>query len=83
MAIITAIGIALGAAGAVSSGRFINALLFNLAASDATMIAVTAATLAAAAAVAGYLPARRAARIDPMTALAAGLTSCSRRSHAT
>jgi len=69
VAIITAVGIALGAAGAFGSGRFINALLFNLAASDATMIAVTAATLAAAAALAGFLPARRAARIDPMTAL--------------
>ena len=33
------------------------------------MIAVTAVTLAAAAAIAGYVPARRAARIDPMTAL--------------
>lgn len=67
--VITAVGIALGAFGALGSGRFINALLFNLAASDKTMIAVTAATLALAAAVAGYLPARRAARIDPMTAL--------------
>lgn len=67
--VITAAGIAVGAAGAVGSGRFINALLFNLAASDATMIVMTAVTLAAAAAVAGYLPARRAARIDPMTAL--------------
>jgi ABC-type antimicrobial peptide transport system permease subunit len=44
-------------------------LLFNLATYDRTMIAVTAVTLAAAAAIAGYLPARRAARIDPMTAL--------------
>jgi putative ABC transport system permease protein len=69
VAVITALGIALGAAGAFGSGRFINSLLFNLAASDITMIAVTAATLATAAAVAGYLPARRAARIDPMTAL--------------
>ena len=33
------------------------------------MIGVTAVTLAAAAAIAGYLPARRAARIDPMAAL--------------
>jgi len=69
VAIITAAGIALGAAGAIGSGRFINALLFNLAASDTTMIAITAVTLASAAAIAGYLPARRAARIDPMTAL--------------
>jgi ABC-type antimicrobial peptide transport system permease subunit len=53
----------------VGTGRFINALLYNLAASDTTMIAVTAITLALAAAIAGYLPARRAARIDPMAAL--------------
>jgi ABC-type antimicrobial peptide transport system permease subunit len=33
------------------------------------MIVVTAITLAIAAALAGYLPARRAARIDPMAAL--------------
>jgi putative ABC transport system permease protein len=67
--VIMVAGIAIGAAAALGSGRFINALLFNLAASDKTMIAVTAVTLAIAAAVAGYLPARRAARIDPMTAL--------------
>ena len=67
--IISATGIAVGAAAAVGSGRFINSLLFNLAASDTTMIVVTAFTLATAAAIAGYLPARRAARIDPMTAL--------------
>ena len=67
--LITVIGIIAGAAGAVGTGRFINTLLFNLATDDGTMIAVTAATLAAAAAIAGYLPARRAARVDPMTAL--------------
>lgn len=69
VAVITAIGLIVGAAGAIGTGRFINALLFNLAASDRTMIAITAVTLALAAAVAGYLPARRAARIDPMAAL--------------
>jgi len=37
----------------VGAGRFINALLFNVAASDRTMLAVTAVALAAAAAVAG------------------------------
>ena len=66
---ITIVGLVAGAAVAVGTGRFINSLLFNLAASDRTMIAVTALTLAAAAAIAGYLPARRAARIDPMVAL--------------
>jgi ABC-type lipoprotein release transport system permease subunit len=53
----------------VATGRFINSLLFNLATYDRTMIAMTVVTLAAAAAIAGYLPARRASRIDPMAAL--------------
>lgn len=69
VAVITVAGLIAGAAASVGTGRFINTLLYNLAASDRTMIAVTALTLAAAAAIAGYLPARRAARIDPMTAL--------------
>jgi predicted permease len=69
VALITVAGLITGAIVAVGTGRFINSLLFNLATYDRTMIAVTAITLAAAAAVAGYLPARRAARIDPMVAL--------------
>jgi predicted permease len=69
VAIITIVGIVAGAAASIGTGRFINTLLFNLAASDRTMIAITAVTLAIAAAIAGYLPARRAARIDPMAAL--------------
>ena len=69
VAFITVVGLIVGAAASVGTGRFINTLLYNLASSDRTMIAVTAMTLALAAAIAGYLPARRAARIDPMAAL--------------
>lgn len=69
VAFITVIGLAVGAAVSIGTGRFINTLLFNLAASDTTMIVATAVTLATAAGVAGYLPARRAAGIDPMVAL--------------
>ncbi|MEO8677487.1 MAG: FtsX-like permease family protein [Vicinamibacterales bacterium] len=69
VAFITVAGLIVGAAAAIGTGRFINTLLYNLAASDTTMIVVTAITLALAAAIAGYLPARRAARIDPMVAL--------------
>jgi predicted permease len=69
VALITIAGLIVGAAASVGTGRFINTLLYNLASSDRTMIAITAITLASAAAIAGYLPARRAARIDPMAAL--------------
>jgi len=69
VALITVVGLIVGAAASVGTGRFINSLLYNLSASDKTMIVITAIALAAAAAIAGYLPARRAARIDPMTAL--------------
>jgi putative ABC transport system permease protein len=69
VAIITIGGLIAGAAASVGAGRFINALLFNLATSDATMIAATAITLTTTATIAGYLPARRAARIDPTVAL--------------
>ena len=69
VAVITVVGVAFGIVAAVASGRFVNALLFNLATYDRTMIVVAAITLLAVAAVAGYMPARRAARIDPMAAL--------------
>jgi predicted permease len=69
VALITIAGLIVGAAASVGTGRFINTLLYNLAATDRTMIVITAITLATAAAIAGYLPARRAARIDPMAAL--------------
>jgi predicted permease len=69
VAAITLAGLAAGVVAAAATGRFINALLFNLAATDGTMLALTAVALGGAAALAGFLPARRAARIDPMTAL--------------
>ena len=53
VALITIAGLIVGAAASVGTGRFINTLLYNLAASDTTMIVVTAITLAAAAAIAG------------------------------
>jgi ABC-type antimicrobial peptide transport system permease subunit len=73
VALITGLGLIAGAAAAVGAGRFINALLFHVATSDATMIAASAVILATAATIAGYLPARRAARIDPTVALREGL----------
>jgi predicted permease len=69
VALITSVGLTVGTVASIGIGRFVDSLLFHLATSDTTMIALTAATLTTAAAIAGYLPARRAARIDPTVAL--------------
>ncbi len=57
----------LGVAYAVT--RFIQSMLYGLAPHDFTTFAGAAVLLVATAALAGYLPARRAARVDPMVAL--------------
>jgi predicted permease len=62
-------GITIGAAGALAAGRFVAALLFKLSPNDPATIAGAAILLAALAAIAGYLPARSASRVDPMVAL--------------
>ncbi len=69
VAVVTLIGLGAGVAVSVGVARFVNTLLFGLVGSDVTMVVVAAVTLAAAASLAGYLPARRAARVDPMAAL--------------
>jgi predicted permease len=62
-------GVALGLAGAMAASRLVSNLLFGLTPSDpmATAGAVTVMLLVSA--LAGYLPARRASRVDPMVAL--------------
>jgi len=69
VALITPICLVAGAVAAIGAGRLVNSLLFDLSASDRTMIGLTATVLAAAAAFAGYLPARRASRLEPLSAL--------------
>jgi ABC-type antimicrobial peptide transport system permease subunit len=64
-----AAGIAIGVAAAFAAGRLVSTLLFGLAATDPLTIAVATALMIAVSTVAGYLPARRAAAVDPMVAL--------------
>ena len=64
-------GTALGLAGAFALTRFMRTLLFGVQASDPVTFAVIAATLTLVAFIACYVPARRAARIDPMVSLRA------------
>ena len=62
-------GIAVGALGAFLLTRYIKELLFQIEALDPLTFVVMAATLAAVTAIACYVPARRATKVDPMTAL--------------
>jgi ABC-type antimicrobial peptide transport system permease subunit len=63
------LGICIGLPAAIAGGRFISSLLFGLSPADPLTIVLATILLLAVAALAGYLPARRAARVDPMTAL--------------
>ena len=68
---IIGIGLALGVGGALIASRLVETLLFGLTARDPLTLVATAVTLGAAALLAGYVPARRASRIDPTVALRA------------
>ena len=63
------VGIAIGAAVSLALSRVINTLLFATSATDPWTFAGMVVVLGVVALIAGYLPARRASRIDPMTAL--------------
>jgi putative ABC transport system permease protein len=66
---LAAIGVALGLLGAVWAARLMRGLLFNTDSLDLLTFAAAPAVLMAAALVASYIPARRAARISPIVAL--------------
>lgn len=65
------IGIAIGGVGSWLLARMMSTLLYGVTASDPMTFAGMVGVLALVAAVAGYLPARRASRMDPMLALRA------------
>jgi ABC-type lipoprotein release transport system permease subunit len=67
--IMVAAGVLIGLATAIGAGRLVTALLFGLAANDVWTIATAIALMVAVSLTAGYLPARRASRVDPMEAL--------------
>jgi ABC-type lipoprotein release transport system permease subunit len=65
------VGLAVGLLLAELSGRTVEAFLYGVSATDGRALAVAVLVLGGVAALAGYLPARRAARVDPMVALRA------------
>jgi predicted permease len=63
------LGIAIGLPAALAATKLAEGLLFGLTATDPLTIALATFAMIAIAVLAGYLPARRAARVDPMVAL--------------
>jgi len=66
---LTAVGICVGIAGALALSRVMESLLYGVSARDPLTLGALAAILGAVALVATWLPARRAARVDPVIAI--------------
>jgi len=67
--VIAAVGITLGVAGAFVLTRLMQSLLFGVSSTDAVTYLLVSLLVVATALAACYLPARRAARLDPMRSL--------------
>jgi putative ABC transport system permease protein len=66
---LAALGIAIGIVAAAISSRLISSLLFGITATDPITFVLTAVLLGAVTLLASYIPSRRAARTDPISAL--------------
>jgi putative ABC transport system permease protein len=67
--LLTFAGLAIGIPCALAASRLVGHLLFGVSANDLATLTIVALVLAAVAAFAGYIPARRATRVDPLLAL--------------
>jgi predicted permease len=68
---LVALGIALGLGASVWAGRFVKTVLFGLTPMDGLTMAGAVGLIVLVSSLAGFLPARRASRVDPMVALRA------------
>jgi predicted lysophospholipase L1 biosynthesis ABC-type transport system permease subunit len=68
-AVMVAVGLAAGLAGALATTRYMQTLLFEIRPTDPVTLAGVCVVLAAAALLACYVPAARATRVDPVVAL--------------
>ena len=67
--VLTLAGLAVGVPCALAASRLLGHMLFGVSANDPATLAAVAFALAAVATLAGYVPARRAMRVDPLVAL--------------
>jgi ABC-type antimicrobial peptide transport system permease subunit len=65
----TLVGALVGLAGAIGVGKAAQSFLFQMTDADPTILALSAVALALVALCAGFIPAHRASRVDPMRAL--------------
>ena len=68
---IAAMGVAIGIVGAIAVGEFLRGMLFGVGATDAGVLASVSAILGVVAMIATLVPARRASRVDPLSAIRA------------
>jgi len=68
---LTAIGVAIGVAGSLFATRLLQSLLFEITPSDPRTFVLSALVLVVVAGLASYIPARRAARVDPLVSMRA------------
>ncbi len=69
VAIIISVGLVIGLVAALATTRFVASFLYGIKSNDPWLVSLAALVLALVAALAGFLPARRASRLDPMAAL--------------
>ena len=67
--LLAALGLAIGLPSSLAMSRFVESFLFGMKPNDPSALTAAVAILVTAALLAGYAPARRASRIDPMAAL--------------
>jgi ABC-type antimicrobial peptide transport system permease subunit len=70
-ATLAVIGVTIGLAAALATTRVLKNMLYGVSATDAATFVIVPLVLMAVALLASYIPARRAARVDPMSALRA------------
>jgi predicted permease len=69
VAIMTLVGVLVGLVGALGVGKAAQSMLFQMTGADPAVLALSAVALALVALCAGFIPAHRASRVDPMRAL--------------
>ena len=70
--VVVGIGVSVGLVGALMLGRWLGALAFGIAPSDPRILTISALVLALVAILAAWLPAQRAARLEPRIAMQGG-----------